>query len=207
MTCLCLLRSHFFLYLSGSFIMTEEQIIAGSIKQNHSAQENLYKRFSPKMLGICYRYAKSRPDAEEMLQEGFIRVFSQLYQYQSKGSLEGWIRKVIVHTCINIIKRNKRFNEYLELEAAFGIPDRSASVFSISESKQVIECIRMLPIGYRTVLNLFAIEGYSHREIASMLDIEESSSRSRYLRARQMLEKILNDYGIMERTKNKTVFL
>ena len=87
--------------------MTEEQMLAGSTKNNAAAQEALYNRFSPRMLGVCYRFAKNREDAEDMLQEGFIKVFTQLHQYRNEGALEGWIRRIIVHTCINILKKNK----------------------------------------------------------------------------------------------------
>ena len=89
--------------------MTEELMLTGSIKNNASAQEELYNRFSPRMLGVCYRFAKNREDAEDMLQEGFIKVFTQLHQYRSEGSLEGWIRRIVVHTCINVLKKNKKF--------------------------------------------------------------------------------------------------
>ena len=97
------------LYLKGKTIkfMTEELMLAGSIKNNASAQEELYSRFSPRMLGVCYRFAKNREDAEDMLQEGFIKVFTQLHQYRNEGSLEGWIRRIVVHTCINVLKKNK----------------------------------------------------------------------------------------------------
>jgi RNA polymerase sigma-70 factor (ECF subfamily) len=171
--------------------MTEEAILQGCLKNQPPAQQELYSRYSPKMLAVCYRFARNREDAEDMLQEGFIRVFTQIHQFQSKGSFEGWIRRIIVHTCINHLKKHKRFNESVDITNAHGVQVREDSVPSIIQVKQVIECIRMLPIGYRTVLNLFAIEGYSHREIAGMLDIEESTSRSQYTRSKAMLEKIL----------------
>lgn len=171
--------------------MTEEAILQGCLKNQAVAQQELYSRYSPKMLSVCYRFARNREDAEDMLQEGFIRVFTQIHQFQSKGSFEGWIRRIIVHTCINHLKKHKRFNESVDITQAQGVQVREDSVPSIIQVKQVIECIRMLPIGYRTVLNLFAIEGYSHREIANMLDIEESTSRSQYTRSKAMLEKIL----------------
>ena len=171
--------------------MTEEAMLKGCIRNQAAAQQELYYRYSPKMLSVCYRYAKSREDAEDMLQEGFIKIFGQITQFQNKGVLEGWIRKIIVHTCINNLKKNKKFTESVDLIHASGVHIREESVPSIVQAKQVVECIRMLPIGYRTVLNLYAIEGYSHREIAAMLDIEESTSRSQYTRAKTMLEDIL----------------
>lgn len=183
--------------------MTEEQMLAGSRINNVQAQELLYNRFSPKMLGVCYRYAKNKPDAEDMLQEGFIRVFSQLHQFRGEGSLEGWIRRIIVHTCINIIKKNKKFNDCIDISHAMELSTHTDIVPSIIQSKQIVECIRLLPLGYRTVLNLFAIEGYSHKEIAQMLDIEESTSRSQYSRAKTILQEMLIKRDIMPAVKRK----
>lgn len=183
--------------------MTEEQMLAGSIKNNASAQEALYNKFSPKMLGVCYRFARNREDAEDMLQEGFIKVFTQLHQYRNEGALEGWIRRIIVHTCINILKKNKKFSESVDIIHATSIHVKEDMIPSIMQAKQVIECIRMLPIGYRTVLNLYAIEGYSHKEISVMLDIEESTSRSQYTRAKAMLEDILIKKKIIQKPSTK----
>jgi RNA polymerase sigma-70 factor (ECF subfamily) len=159
------------------------------------------------MLSVCYRFAHHREDAEDMLQEGFIKVFSQIHTFQNKGAFEGWIRRIIVHTCINHLKKNKKFNESVDIIHATSIQVREESVPSIVQAKQVVECIRLLPIGYRTVLNLYAIEGYSHKEIAGMLDIEESTSRSQYTRAKQMLEDILVKKKIIMRPKEKINWL
>ncbi|HQU57528.1 MAG TPA: RNA polymerase sigma factor, partial [Chitinophagaceae bacterium] len=152
--------------------MTEEAIIKGCLKGNAESQRELYNKYSPKMLAVCYRFAHNREDAEDMLQEGFIKVFLQLHNFESRGSFEGWIRRIIVHTCINILKKNKKFNESVDIIHATGVKVREDSVPAIIQAKQVVECIRMLPIGYRTVLNLYAIEGYSHREISKILGIE-----------------------------------
>lgn len=184
--------------------MTEEAIFLGCLKNQASAQRELYNRYSPKMLAVCYRFAHNREDAEDMLQEGFIKIFSQIHTFQNKGAFEGWIRRITVHTCINHLKKNKRFNESVDIIYASSIQVREESVPSIVQAKQVVECIRMLPMGYRTVLNLYAIEGYSHKEIGEMLDIEESTSRSQYTRARQMLEEILIKKKIIPRQKERT---
>jgi len=181
--------------------MTEELMLAGSIKNNAAAQEELYNRFSPRMLGVCYRFAKNREDAEDMLQEGFIKVFTQLHQYRNEGALEGWIRRIVVHTCINILKKNKKFSESVDLIHAKGIHIREDMIPSIMQAKQVVECIRILPLGYRTVLNLYAIEGFSHKEIGTLLDIEESTSRSQYTRAKAMLEEILVKKNIIHKAR------
>jgi len=187
--------------------MTEEAILQGCLKNNAVAQKALYQKYSTKMLVVCYRYGHNREDAEDMLQEGFIKVFSQMHTFQNKGAFEGWIRRIIVHTCINNLKKNKRFNESLDIVHAHGVQVREETVPSIVQAKQIVECIRILQIGYRTVLNLYAIEGYSHREIADMLDIEESTSRSQYTRAKQMLEEILIRKNILMKPKEKSDWL
>jgi RNA polymerase sigma-70 factor (ECF subfamily) len=138
-----------------------------------------------------------------MLQEGFIKIFSQIHTFENRGALEGWIRRIIVHTCINNLKKNKRFNESVDLIHANSIQVREESIPSIIQAKEVVECIRLLPIGYRTVLNLYAIEGFSHKEISSMLDIEESTSRSQYTRAKAMLEDVLVKKNILYRPKEQ----
>jgi RNA polymerase sigma-70 factor (ECF subfamily) len=181
--------------------MTEEAILKGCLQNDPTAQKELYNRYSPKMLSVCYRFAHNREDAEDMLQEGFIKIFSQMHTFGNRGAFEGWIRRIIVHTCINILKKNKKFNESVDIIHATGAMVREESVPSIVQAKQIVECIRMLPIGYRTVLNLYAIEGYSHREIGMMLDIEESTSRSQYTRAKAMLEEILVRKKIIQKPK------
>jgi len=187
--------------------MTEEAILKGCLQNDPAAQRELYNRYSPKMLSVCYRFAHNREDAEDMLQEGFIKIFSQMHTFGNRGAFEGWIRRIIVHTCINILKKNKKFNESVDIIHATGAMVREESVPSIVQAKQIVECIRMLPIGYRTVLNLYAIEGYSHREIGLMLDIEESTSRSQYTRAKAMLEEILVRKKIIQKPKEDVEWL
>ena len=185
--------------------MTEELMLAGCLRNNAASQEALYNRFSPRMLGVCYRFAKNREDAEDMLQEGFIKVFTQMHQYRNEGALEGWIRRIVVHTCINILKKNKKFAESVDIIHASSVHVKEDMIPSILQAKQVVECIRVLPLGYRTVLNLYAIEGYSHKEISGLLDIEESTSRSQYTRAKAMLEEILIRKRIMVKPRDKTI--
>ena len=182
--------------------MSHELLISGCLQNEPAAQRELYNRFSPKMLSVCYRFAQSREDAEDMLQEGFIKIFTQIHTFENKGTFEGWVRRIIVHTCINFLKKYKKFNENLDIAYASTIQSKEETLPSLMQAKQVIECIRLLPIGYRTVLNLYAIEGYSHREIATMLDIEESTSRSQYTRSRNMLETILIKKRILDKPGN-----
>jgi RNA polymerase sigma-70 factor (ECF subfamily) len=183
--------------------MTEEVLLQGCIKNDASAQQELYQRCSPKMLSVCYRYAKNREDAEDMLQEGFIKVFSQISKFEKRGSLEGWILRIMVHTCINHLKKNKKFNDNVDLAYDGNLVVREDYIPSIIQAKQIVETIRTLPVGYRTVLNLYAIEGYSHKEIGQLLDIEESTSRSQYTRAKSMLEEMLLNKRIIQQPKEK----
>ena len=187
--------------------MTEEAILSGCLQNDAGAQRELYTRYSPKMLSVCYRFAHNREDAEDMLQEGFIKVYSQVHTFQNKGAFEGWIRRIMVHTCINHLKKNKKFNESVDIIHANAVQIREESVPSIVQAKQIVECIRLLPLGYRTVLNLYAIEGYSHKEISGMLDVEESTSRSQYTRAKQMLEDILIRKNIIQPSRLKNNWL
>ena len=187
--------------------MSYEVLISGCLQNDPAAQRELYNRFSPKMLSVCYRFAQSREDAEDMLQEGFIKIFTQIHTFENKGTFEGWVRRIIVHTCINFLKKYKKFTDNVDIAYASAVQVREETMPSIMQAKQVIECIRLLPIGYRTVLNLYAIEGYSHKEIAAMLDIEESTSRSQYTRSRNMLETILIKKKILEKTNDEADWL
>ncbi len=183
--------------------MTEESLLMGCCNNDPAAQRELYNRYSAKMLAVCYRYAYNRQDAEDMLQEGFIKVFTQIGSFQNKGSFEGWVRRIMVHTCINFLKKYKKFNENVDLEMAASVATKSDWIPAILQAKMVVECIRQLPVGYRTVLNLYAIEGFSHKEIGQILEIEESTSRSQYTRAKQMLENILVKRRIIEKPEEQ----
>ena len=183
--------------------MTEEVLLRGCLSKDPLAQQELYQRYSPKMLSVCYRYAKSREDAEDMLQEGFIKIFTQINQFEHRGSLEGWMLRTVVHTCINHLKKYKKFNDHVDLVHAVNLVSNEDHLPGMLQAKQIIECIRQLPIGYRTVLNLYAIEGYSHKEIGKLLDIEESTSRSQYTRAKNILEDILIKKNILQEKKEK----
>lgn len=156
-----------------------------------AAQRELYNRFSGRLFGICFRYSNGREDAEDMLQEGFVKIFSHLKSFESKGNFEGWMKRIMVHTCINYLKKNKKFNDTLHLEGAYNIEVKEESIASKLLGKQVMEYLRMMPIGYRTVINLYAIEGFSHKEIGDILEIGESTSRSQYIRGKAVLESIL----------------
>lgn len=158
--------------------------------QNRKAQALLYSHFSKKMFAVCMRYAHTTLEAEDILQNGFIKVFSKQHLYDGKGSLEGWIRRVMVNTAIETFRKNQgKYNESIEdndhLHPASDIGTDQTGY------KDLLLLVQQLPPGYRTVFNLYAIEGYSHKEIAVLLDISEGASKSQLSRARQWLQQRL----------------
>ncbi len=171
--------------------MSEMSLIEDCINNSSVAQRELYNRFSGILFGICYRYASCRQDAEDMLQEGFIKIFTKISSFENKGNFEGWMKRVMVHTCINYLKKNKKFENIISLENVYNLEIKEESIASKLLGKQVMECLRLLPIGYRTVINLYAIEGFNHKEIGEILEIGESTSRSQFIRGKNVLETIL----------------
>lgn len=182
--------------------MDEKLLVAACLKGNRDAQKQLYEQYAPKMLGVCYRYAHTREEAEDFLQEVFITVFRKLEQYRNEGSLEGWIRRITIRTSLNCIKARYPINESLdELQNEDLITQ--AIIPDINNGRDLIALVRSLPDGYRTVFNLYAIEGYSHDEIGQLLGIKAGTSRSQYARARELLMKRLGaDYPNTENTGN-----
>ena len=177
-------------------------LVRDCIAQVPAAQKKLYDQYAPAAYGIIKRYMyNDDATAQEILNDSFYKILTKLDQYTFQGAFEGWIRRIIVHTCINFLKKYKKFNESMDLTYATNLQSKDETVPSMMQGKQVVECIRILPLGYKTVLNLYAIEGFSHREIGLMLDIEESTSRSQYTRAKAMLETLLIKKRIIEKPK------
>ncbi len=164
-------------------------MIAGCKDGQRDLQKALYKRFSAKMLGVCLRYTKNRQEAEDLLQEGFIKVFRNILQYQGSGSFEGWIRKVMVNTALESIRRNKILFVETDIQDLPGDFKTEAEVLGKIEMKDLLLMIQSLSPGYRLVFNLYAIEGFLHKEIAKMLDISEGTSKSQLARARMILQE------------------
>lgn len=167
---------------------TIESLISGCKAQDRKAQEKLYQLTASKMLGVCMRYTNNRAEAEDILQTGFVRVFTRMSSYRSEGSFEGWIRRIMVNTAIESFRRNKRM---LHAEDIQELGEEHAPAAEIDELayEDLINIIQQLPAGYKIVFNMYAIEGYSHKEIAEELGISESTSKSQLLRAREWLKK------------------
>lgn len=163
-------------------------LIERCLKKELKAQKELYELFAPKMLAVCYRYAYDQSEAEDILQEGFIKVFSQLHKYLHKGSLEGWIRRIMVHTAIDHVRRERkfRFQQHLDEVESGTLVEKD---WDYLYCEDITRLIQELPDGFRIVFNLYAIEGYSHKEIAKQLGIKASTSRSQYTRARALLQQ------------------
>ena len=167
--------------------MDDHRLVKGCLKNDAVAQRMLYDRFASPMLAVCYRYTKSVADAEDVLQEGFVKAFKNLQQYKGDGELGAWIRRIMVTTAINYLKKNSRYNSELVFgeEHLHAVPVHHPPVNL--EAKELADLIRQLPAGYQTVFNLYAVEGYNHIEIGKTLGIGESTSRSQYARARALL--------------------
>jgi RNA polymerase sigma-70 factor (ECF subfamily) len=163
------------------------KLVKDSLKSKPEAQRQLYEHFAQQMLGVCFRYTKSIADAEDILQEGFVKVFRHLHQYNFEGELGAWIRKIMVNTALNYLKKNKRYQYDLSFEDLALHPVSNDDPQANLQTKELVELIRQLPIGFQTIFNLHAVEGYSHVEIARMLGITDGTSRSQYARARVLL--------------------
>jgi RNA polymerase sigma-70 factor (ECF subfamily) len=167
--------------------MDYNRLVKDCLRAQPAAQRQLYDHFAGPMLGVCYRYTKSMADAEDVLQEGFIKVFRNLHQYKFEGELGGWIRRIMVTTAINYLKRNTRYqSELLFIEDHLHIVSSDNPEMRMN-ARELAELIRQLPPGYQTIFNLHAVEGFTHVEIGKMLGIHEGTSRSQYARARALL--------------------
>ncbi len=169
--------------------MSLEELIKGCMEEDRVCQRDLYKMFAGKMMVVCLRYAKDKMEAEDILQEGFIKVFNQISKFKHEGSFEGWVRRIMANTAINKIRSNKLyFEEINDTNSDVSIDDQLIDRFS---EKDLLDLISKMPNGYKQVFNMFAIEGFSHKEIADSFGIEEASSRSQYAKAKKYLQQKL----------------
>ena len=171
--------------------MDEKQLIEGCINKDRKAQKALYDKYSKRMMAVCLRYVKNTDDAQDLLQEGFIKLFTNIHKYMGEGLFDGWVRKIFVNCALERLRYQdvlKNADDITETDYA-DLPDES-TVSQLS-AEEIMAYVRMLPDGFRTVFNMFAIEGYSHKEIGQKLHIAESTSRSQYVRARKMLQKMI----------------
>ncbi len=170
--------------------MTEKELVKGCKKNDRLCQKELYDRYSAAMYAICLRYARHELEAQDILQEGFIRVFEKIDTYRGEGTIGSWIKTIIIRTAIKNFHSGHYKHEDLGLEVQDEKQLQSQAISSLDE-EDILDAINKLPDGYRTVFNLYAIEGYKHKEIAEMLDIGESTSRSQLVKAKRLLRKYL----------------
>lgn len=178
--------------------MDDNKLLREALKGKPEAQHELYHRFAPVMLGICFRYTKSVADAEDVLQEGFVKVFKHLHQFKGDGQLGAWIRRIMVNSALNFLKTNKKYQHDLIYNDVVLHPVSLEDPVIQIEAKELAALIRQLPTGYQTIFNLHAVEGYSHVEIGEMLGIADGTSRSQYARARALLIDWLKKISLSE---------
>ncbi len=171
--------------------MSDEELVFGCVRKEAQAQEYLFKTFSGKMLGLCSRYADSTEEAEDIMQDAFVKIFQKIDTFKGNGSLEGWMKRIMVNTALDAFRKNKNFRHSIDIETIEYTSETYQHVLETIGAKDLMKLMKTMPKGFRTVFNLYAIEGYAHKEIAEMLEITESTSKSQYSRARVYLQKML----------------
>lgn len=178
----------------------EQKIIEGCIAGKRHAHNLLYKKYASKMLGVCIRYCKSISEAEDVLQDGFIKIFSNIKNYRNDGSFEGWMKRIIINTALNNYHKNLKYYFYLNIdeinENTIVNNDSDEDLLNVNlhiSRQKLVEIIQSLPLGYRMIFNLFVIEGLTHKEISNLLNITEGTSKSQLSKARKLLKKKLNE--------------
>jgi RNA polymerase sigma factor (sigma-70 family) len=171
----------------------ESDLIKGCLEGNRRMQEEMYRRLSPRMYAVCLRYAGNTEEAEDILQEGFIKVFKKLDSFRSEGSFEGWVRRIFVNTAIEHFRRKRYLTPVTEKEENT-IEGKYTSVLDDLGAKDIMALVQQLSPGYRTVFNMYVVEGYTHKEIADMLGISEGTSKSQLSRAKVILQDMVRTY-------------
>jgi RNA polymerase sigma factor (sigma-70 family) len=179
----------------------EPEVIEACKRGDRRAIEEIFHLYKSRMKSWCYRYSKNDFDTEEILQESFIKIFSNIRSYEHSGSFEGWIRKIVVNTSINYYKKNIKFSLQAGYETAEHAVADDREIISRLSLEELHEHIRNLPDGYRMVFVMFAIEGYSHKEIAEVLNIKENTSSSQYTKAKKYLINSLQKHGVVSNGK------
>ncbi|MEO6219932.1 MAG: sigma-70 family RNA polymerase sigma factor [Ginsengibacter sp.] len=177
--------------ISTNLPETEELLIQGCIAGDRAFQTKVYNLFAPKMFMVCMRYAKNREEAEEILHEGFLRVFTYINTYKRIGSFEGWIRKIMVNCALYLYRKKSNLYPVMQMDTSFYNTAGETDIASNLDAKELLSLVQTLPAGYRIVFNLYIFEGYKHREIAEALGISEGTSKSNLSDARAWLQKAL----------------
>ncbi|MCU0455927.1 MAG: RNA polymerase sigma factor [Bacteroidales bacterium] len=182
-------------------MMSDQQIIEGCAKHERKAQQLLYDKYSRFLLGVCLRYATDRSEAEDILQESFLKIFFNIKDFSGTGSFIGWLRKVAVNTAITHYHKNLKFRYHIEIEEFVSVETGTLSFEEdFFTSDELFRVLNELPPGYRMVFNLYAVEGYKHKEIAEMLGIDTNTSKSQYSRAKAAIREKLDRLRTIKRT-------
>jgi RNA polymerase sigma factor (sigma-70 family) len=174
----------------------EAQLINDCQQQVAAAQQQLYEGYARKMMGVCMRYVNDYETARDLLHDGFIKVFTHISSFQGEGSFEGWLRRVFVTTALEYLRKNDVLRESYDISTSYNLQTEEETIIERISADELRAIIGTLPTGFRTVFNLYAVEGYSHKEIGKLLNITESTSRSQFARAKNLLkQKIVAQYG------------
>lgn len=167
--------------------VTERELIEGCMREDRKCQQEVFRRYASKMMGVCLRYARHQMEAEDLLQDAFIKVYNNISKFEYKGSFEGWIRRIVVNTALKNYSKKSFTYEQIGVEEQ---PENTVppEVYAHLHEEELLKLVAALPDGYRVVFNLYAIEGYSHKEISEMLGCQESTSRSQLVKARKLLQ-------------------
>jgi RNA polymerase sigma factor (sigma-70 family) len=169
-----------------------KQMIEGCVRQEKRWQDMLYKKFSSLLYGICLRYAKNKMEAQDVLQEVFVKVYNNIHTYHHDGSFEGWLRRIAVNTSITHYRRNLKHAYQDDIDEVVMRNEEPVGVADLEfTQEEMMSCIAKLPVGYKTVFNLYVIEGFMHKEIADMLEIDVNTSKSQLSRAKTYLQREL----------------
>jgi RNA polymerase sigma factor (sigma-70 family) len=178
--------------------ISESDLLEGCRRGDRKMQQELYNRFAPKMYGVCLRYASNAEEAEDILQEGFIKIFNKIGSYRGEGSFEGWIRRIFVNTAIEHFRKKTYMQPITETEENT-VEGKYLSVLDSLAEKDIVQLVQQLSPGYRTVFNMYVVEGYTHKQIADMLGISEGTSKSQLSRAKLILQELVKTF--VERRK------
>jgi RNA polymerase sigma-70 factor (ECF subfamily) len=170
--------------------MEDAELVRRCLQRDRRAEKALYDQFSGQMYAICFRYMKDAQEAQDVFQEGMIKVYNKLHTWKGAGPLGGWMRQIFIHCALNQIKTNQK-HWSVSIESIPPTENLDVSILSELHTEAIMDLIQKLPIGYRTVFNLFAIEGYSHAEIATLLEVSESTSKTQFLKAKAKLKSLI----------------
>ena len=184
-------------------MLIDETILQGCIEGKRNAQYELYRKFASTMLGVCLRYAQSREEAEDILQEGFLKVFQKIASFRQEGSLEGWIKRIMINHALNRFRKNRKQPFYEDIEEINETEiidtNETAAISETYPTEVLLSMIQSLPQGYRVVFNMYVFEDFSHKDIAESLNISENTSKTQLMKARRLLQKKLEEFKQKQR--------